>query len=476
MMNKNFTRYILLPLAIALGLISYSYAAIDMNLKFGMNNNQVLELQNFLKDRGYLKAAPNGNFGPATLSAVKALQKANGLPQVGQVGPATRAIVNKSSNTSTNNPINNTPSPSNSNNQTNNYSNFPANIQNIMSKSFTVGAWVPYWREKEGSQQIIDNISKVDIVSPFSYEMNGTGSFSDPMKMGSGAYAEMIKVAKQNGKLAVPSILWWAVGAERDNLDIVMKDDYLRSYLIELIEKEVAKYDLDGIDIDFENKKAETRDDFSKFLEELSRSMRNKNKLLICTIEARTPSSTEFVNGTDPQSELARSNDFKRIGNACDQVRIMAYDQDRADKDLNNIKGVEYKPVSDIDWVKKVLTLTMRDIEWKKISLGVPTYGNKYSITRNAAGQVVSYNKIGSMNWFYADEEARNRGITPKRDSTGELSYTYFDTAKNQEFMVVYSDAESIKEKADLAKLYGVGGITIFKIDGNNDKSVWSKI
>lgn len=306
--------------------------------------------------------------------------------------------------------------------------------------------------------------------------MNDTGTFSDPMKLASGPYADMIKVAKANGKLVVPSILWWASGYERDNLDVIMKDDYLRGYLIDLILAEVKKHDLDGIDIDFENKKAETRDDFSKFLEELASDLHDKNKMLICTIEARTPSSTEFMNGTADQDKLARSNDFKRIGQACDQVRIMAYDQDRADKDLNNLKGSEYKPVADIDWVKKVLTLAMRDIPWNKISLGVPTYGYKYEIKRDANNNITSYSRLGSMNWYYADQEVKDKGLVTKRDSTGELSYTYYDQAKGKEYMTVYSDAEAIKQKNDLAKIYGIGGITIFKIDGNNDKSVWSKI
>ena len=123
---------------------------------------------------------------------------------------------------------------------------------------------------------------------------------------------------------------------------------------------------------------------------------------------------------------------------------------------------------------KEVLCLNID--EWKKIIVGVPTYGYKYEIIRNVEGKITSYKKIGSMNWYYANEEVKTKNITPKRDGGGELSYTYFDTAKNKEYYVVYSDAEAISQKINIAKLYKIGGIAIFKVDGNNDKSIWSKI
>lgn len=492
-----------LILSVSIFSSTVSFATLTKDLKKGNENSEVLELQNFLFSKKYLIAKPNGYFGPATQAAVQAFQKANKISQTGTIGPVTRAKINSlnknvsvntnSSNLNTSSNTNSTSNISNINassstnvvldtkvNSASLISNFSTSEKNILAKNFSVAAWIPYWREASGTEQIIQNINKVDIVSPFSYEMNDTGTFSDPMKLGSGPYSEMIKSAHQNGKLVIPSILWWASGYVRDNVDIIMADDYMRGYLIDKIEIEIAKYNLDGIDIDFENKKAESRDNFSKFLEELSTRLHKNGKVLVCTIESRTPSQTEFVTGPNPEDELSRSNDFKRIGKACDQVRIMAYDQDTADKDLNSVKGITsetgYRPVADIDWVKKVLTLAMRDIEWKKIILGVPTYGYKYEITRDSVGNIKSYSRIGSMNWYYADEEARNRNITPVRDSTGEVHYTYFDSSKGKEYMIWYSDAESIKQKADLAKLYKIGGIAIFKIDGNNDKTVWSKL
>jgi hypothetical protein len=63
-------------------------------LSLGSSGTEVLELQKRLKSEGYLSATPNGNFGPATQSAVKAYQRAQGLSPLGNVGPATRAALN----------------------------------------------------------------------------------------------------------------------------------------------------------------------------------------------------------------------------------------------------------------------------------------------------------------------------------------------------------------------------------------------
>lgn len=92
------------------GGISFAHAAscvdLGVNLSRGAESNTVLSFQNFLYEKGYLKAAPNGYFGPGTFAAVKAYQKSVGLSQVGIVGPGTRAAIKKEScGTSTSSPI-----------------------------------------------------------------------------------------------------------------------------------------------------------------------------------------------------------------------------------------------------------------------------------------------------------------------------------------------------------------------------------
>ena len=64
------------------------------NLTFGMENVEVKILQEFLAVKGYFNASPTGYYGHITQNAVKEFQKANGIDQVGIVGPLTLAVIN----------------------------------------------------------------------------------------------------------------------------------------------------------------------------------------------------------------------------------------------------------------------------------------------------------------------------------------------------------------------------------------------
>lgn len=67
------------------------------NLSRGAESANVLKLQNFLYAKGYLKATPNGYFGPGTHAAVRQYQMINRLSSVGSAGPLTRAAIKKES-------------------------------------------------------------------------------------------------------------------------------------------------------------------------------------------------------------------------------------------------------------------------------------------------------------------------------------------------------------------------------------------
>ena len=92
-------KIIITVLSIALG-ISYASAALSCtnlvsNVSRYQETSSVLALQNFLFEKGYLKAKPNGYFGVGTFAAVKAYQKTLGFEQVGIAGPATRAAIKR---------------------------------------------------------------------------------------------------------------------------------------------------------------------------------------------------------------------------------------------------------------------------------------------------------------------------------------------------------------------------------------------
>ena len=60
------------------------------------DSEEVRQMQSRLKELGYYKGSPDGDFGPATEDAVKAFQKANGLTADGKAGEKTLAKLNGS--------------------------------------------------------------------------------------------------------------------------------------------------------------------------------------------------------------------------------------------------------------------------------------------------------------------------------------------------------------------------------------------
>ncbi len=356
-----------------------------------------------------------------------------------------------------------------------------------LAATFDKAIWIPYWRKTEGASTTIPNLDKLTQISPFAFELQSDGTIKNAMKFEEEPWITLIAEAKKKNVKVYPSILSYPHNEnEKYAFWLLMAQRKSRTAHVKEIVALVKKYNVDGIDIDYEAKTAETRPYFSAFLTELSAALHAQKKQLICTVEARTPPESRYATTSKAiLSKVEYSNDYKVIGKVCDQVRIMAYDQSTDDAQLNilnNMQGNTYKPVADIDWVKKVVTLALWEIPAKKVILGMPTYGYKYEIIPATATSPVRYSRIGSMNFNYADALAKSLKVIPTRNSAGELSFTYSTSTdvdgnsygSQKQFLVWYSDAIAIADKIRIAKLYKIGGIVIFKIDGGNDPNIWS--
>jgi spore germination protein YaaH len=356
----------------------------------------------------------------------------------------------------------------------------------VSAATFDKAVWIPYWRKTEGASTTLANLSTLTQISPFAFELQSDGSIKNALKVDEEPWITLIEEAKKKKLKVYPSILSYPQNNDaKYDFYLLLAQRKRRAAHVKEITELVKKYKFDGIDIDYENKSAETRPYFSAFLTELSTALHKNKKQLICTVEARTPPDSRYATTSlAVLSKVEYSNDYKVIGKVCDQVRIMAYDQATDDAKLtiqNKQVGNIYAPVADIEWVKKVTTMALWDIPAKKIILGIPTYGYKYELISSASSTLPKYRRIGSMNFNYADALAKSLNITPSRNNAGELSFTYATTTGVngeqlggwKQYLVWYSDAEAIKDKIRIAKLYKLGGVVIFKIDGGNDPRVW---
>lgn len=360
-------------------------------------------------------------------------------------------------------------------------------VDTFAASSFEKAVWIPYWRKTEGASSTLANLKTLTQVSPFAFELQADGTIKNALKFDEEPWTTLVTEAKKKKIKVYPSILSYPHNEnEKYMFYLLLAQRKSRIAHEKEIVALVKKYNVDGIDIDYEAKTAETRPYFSAFLTELATLLHKNKKQLICTVEARTPPESRYA--TTSQAVLSKveySNDYKVIGKVCDQVRIMAYDQAGDDRQLvnqNTSNGDSYKPVADINWVEKIATLALRDIPAKKIILGIPTYGYKYEIIPATATSAQKYSRLGSMNFNYASELAKSLKIIPTRNSAGEISFTYStstDINGNQlgsykQYLVWYSDAVAIADKIRIAKLYKLGGVVIFKVDGGNDPNLWN--
>lgn len=364
-----------------------------------------------------------------------------------------------------------------------------------------VAGWIPYWRVSEGIKDAKSHLRDLDAVYPFGFTVKEDGSLQDQLKLGKSAWKKFIKSAKSKDVDVIPTVMW----SDGAGMHAVLSDERLRAEHVEEIAEMVRKGKYAGVDIDYEGKLAATREYFSLFLEELKDELGAKT--LACTIEARTPPDSLYA--TVPAS-IEYSNDYREINEHCDLVQIMAYDQGRADWKLNSAKrGAPYIPVSDVDWVRKVIELALKDIDRDKIVLGVPTYGYEYEVTVSP-NWFQGYRKLWSLSENYAVDTADDNDIEPGRNKGGEMSYSYLpkgsslklkslprapkgtpehdevaqralayanETGKTVTFnYVVWSDAGAVEQKAALARELGLKGVAIFKIDGGEDQGIWDAL
>ncbi len=362
-------------------------------------------------------------------------------------------------------------------------------LSSLAAAKLEYGGWIPYWRDDQGIRELTDHLTKFNSISPFSYEVRSDGTLVDALKIGTGLWPNWLGPVHDLGIKIVPTIAWF----NGDQIHKILTNTKARQKQEDAIAKLVMDEGFDGIDIDYEAKKAETKNYFSTFLKGLAMRLHPKKKTLSCTIEARMPLTDRYE--VMPKDTRV-ANDYVALNKYCDEVRIMAYDQGGIDFKLNRAKGTAafYAPVADPQWVEKTIKEALKTISRKKVVLGIPSYGYEYEV--QSQNGVLTYKRLKSVTYMQVASQLMARGLSLYRNSAGELSYVYatstavsgvspaliFKASSNATTsepvmrFASFSDAEAMGQKIALAKKYGLKGVYFFKLDGNNDPMLWDKL
>jgi spore germination protein YaaH len=311
------------------------------------------------------------------------------------------------------------------------------------------------------------NYDVIKDVSPFWYGLTSESVIRDKYTLG--LYTKPITGAIQDlrnrGLTILPTIT--------DDMPVrglagILANDSRRAVLVKSISDLVAKYNYDGIDLDFEKfyAKGETRANWVSlkptwvtFIKELSAVLRANGKLLSVT----TP--PDF----DPATKRAGNWVYAwgEMGPHIDRLRIMAYD----------FSTITPGPIGPLAWTEDAVKYAVSQMPASKVYVGIPAYGRDW-ITKVEGVCPAAFAKtivVGGRAAFTMKdgvELSKIYGGAPKYNEViAENSYVYKKTYTDPTNSAIsctatrttwYPDERSFAVRAALVGKYRLGGVAIW--------------
>lgn len=198
-------------------------------------------------------------------------------------------------------------------------------------------------------------------------------------------------------------------------------------------------YDLDGINIDFENVHTKDGDNVTQFMRELKPMAQAKN--LIVSIDVTPKSNSEM---------WSLFLDRRSLGTTADFLIVMAYDEHWASSPTAG-------SVASLPWVKNSINRIIEEdnVPPEKIILGVPLYTRIWSETKVDGKSKVS-SKAVSMDTV--TEIISENKLKPKFDQQSGQNYVeYKEDGIPRKIWI--EDKVSLQARVQLAKGFRLGGI-----------------
>ena len=283
----------------------------------------------------------------------------------------------------------------------------------------------------------------VNVVSPtfFRLEQSGQGNVTENVGT---AGLNYINWAHNNG------IEVWAMISNESMMETtseIMNDYKLRNKLTANIVDLVVKYNLDGINIDFENMYMEDKAMFNRFLIELEPRLNEMGKVL--SVDVTAPDGSET---------WSMCFDRNTISKVADYIIFMAYDQYGAN---SNKEGT----TAGCDWVEVNVTkfLGQEGVDPDKLILAVPFYTRLWKEENG---------KISSDTVDLKDVDKVLPSNVEKRWDDNLKQYYVEYTQNGAVYKMWVEDTTSISAKLDLISEYKLAGAAYWEKDRESPE-VW---
>ena len=255
----------------------------------------------------------------------------------------------------------------------------------------------------------------------------------------------IIAVAKQNGIHMQPLVTNGEFSQEVGHA--ILSDPAKRTKVIDQLLNVCKEWKATSINIDLENIKADDRQLVNDFMKELCDKFHANHWGVTIDVAAKASDA--------PTAYWAGCYDYAYLGQVCDMVMIMAYDE--------HWSSGHAGPIGSLPWVRKVMEYALTVIPKEKLVLGVPFYG--YDWPEKGKARSVNHVKVQKL---LADKK-----IKLQWDNIGKSHWFEYTDDTGAKRTVYFESQNSLKARIALAQELKLAGISIWCL-GNEDPEFWN--
>ncbi len=307
-----------------------------------------------------------------------------------------------------------------------------------------------YFSKYGKAPQRTEKIDGINVVAPTFFSLATSEKGAIVANVGQ-AGQNYINWAHSNGYKVWPWVANEATNKEEKDFTSSILNDYKsREKLINSILAAVEMYNLDGINLDFENMYESDKEAYTRLVIELAPRLKELGKVL-------------SVDVTAPDGSPDWSLCFNRnvIGDVADYIIFMAYDQ-------HNNSSSEAGTVAGCDWVEANINkfLGQEGVKAEKIILAMPFYTRVWNVTN------------GGVSSSAVDMKSQATLIPSNAKITWDdsLKQNIAEYEKNgKSYKVWMEDEKSLKCKMELVKKYNLAGGAFWRKD-QETSDIWKVI
>ncbi len=313
--------------------------------------------------------------------------------------------------------------------------------------------WDYYSESRMAPDRTGEKYEGVNVVSPTFFYINADAEF---VEKGGESISQYVKWAKDNGYKVWPSVS----NDVASHAGIGVTSSILNSYekrqeLIDNIIEVCKKYELDGINIDFEYMYEKDKNLFSRFIIELTPRMKEMG--LVTSVDVTAP---------DGSPNWSLCYDRYVLGKIADYLIFMGYDQyGTSSKTAGTTAGYNWVEIA----LKKFITTY--EVDSEKIILAIPFYTRIWTETKDG--------KLSSKAVKMKDIEniiSKEISSDVERVWLDDVKQYYIEGKSGSSIKKMWiEDEKSIEEKLSLVSEYNLAGVASWQ-KGFELDTIWEVI